>query len=265
MPCEEKIIPILCPKPLNPFQATNMDEKTYDSNGNINNASGPNGRIGSIPYCDERSGEMETYREWWDGITKQYGVRMDYYVSKFRIKGQQAMLFGENPSAGFYPPKRLIGMVEMNPENSILSRFGIQVTGEVKIVITFSEFKHFFGPKIYPKSGDLIMLTDAYCDRPMQFGPKIYEITSKTDEVINETNFMGRHYVWTLDAVRYQPSYESGAPEEAKIPPIASEDKNIGSSDKPIKKQYTETADQFAKENFDPQIKGSKDFIYGGY
>jgi hypothetical protein len=175
------------------------------------------------------------------------------------------MLYGENPTKTYQKPKRIIGMVEMNPESSILSRFGIDITAEAKIVISFSEFRHFFGDNAYPRAGDLIVLADAYCDRPPGFGVKIYEITSKVDEVMGESNFQGRHYVWTLDAVRYQHSYEPGAPTEQATLPIVSESAAVGSTSNPVEKAYTQTADQFAAENFDQSTRGSKDFVYGRY
>jgi hypothetical protein len=65
---------------------------------------------------------------------------------------------------------------------------------------------------IEPKVKDLIQLTTFGSDREFDRGNKIFEITSKEDELFSEKNMnyaMG-HYVWKITAKRYRYSHEMG-------------------------------------------------------
>ena len=65
---------------------------------------------------------------------------------------------------------------------------------------------------IEPKVKDLIQLTTFGTDREFDRGNKIFEITSKEDELFSEKdmNFAMGHYVWKITAKRYRYSHEFG-------------------------------------------------------
>jgi hypothetical protein len=65
---------------------------------------------------------------------------------------------------------------------------------------------------IEPKVKDLIQLTTFGFDREFDRGNKIFEITSKEDELFSEKdmNFAMGHYVWKVTAKRYRYSHELG-------------------------------------------------------
>jgi hypothetical protein len=65
---------------------------------------------------------------------------------------------------------------------------------------------------IEPKVKDLIQLTTFGADREFDRGNKIFEITSKEDELFSEKdmNIAMGHYVWKVTAKRYRYSHEFG-------------------------------------------------------
>lgn len=65
---------------------------------------------------------------------------------------------------------------------------------------------------IEPKVKDLVQLTTFGADREFDRGNKIFEITSKEDELFSEKdmNFAMGHYVWRCKAKRYRYSHEFG-------------------------------------------------------
>ena len=197
------------------------------------------------------SAEQIMYDTSYSDLINNFGIPVNYYINTYNLSSADN-LYGEQPTAVFYGPITIMMFVELN-ENAInLSKFGFasddELTGYVHIK-TFSDemagkefyilasdgsfisytntqtflqggdFSNYFtyinnGQSIEPKSGDLIELTPLGCDRPNGRGPKIFEITERTDQDVSSINPLLGHYVYRLRAKRYEYSFEPGAPQE---------------------------------------------------
>lgn len=227
--------------------------------------------IGYIAYTGQPNTERLLFNDYWQDLVKNYGVRIKYWRHGFDFTTADA-LYGEQPTAAFADSELLAGAAEMTNNSTTLQRFGFQATNDIKILITIEEFARVFGTTIRPKSDDIFTLVDVYSDRPASFGPRIFQVTFADDES-PDTNMLGGHYVWTIEAVRFQPSYEPNIPSETAENNTlqVTEDANIGlliggSTPKSPPKPYTQVVDEEAAEDFDIDHSGeNNDRVYGGY
>lgn len=234
----------------------------------LTDASNP---IGVIPYTGQPTLERTLFNDYWQDLVKGYGMRVKYWRHGFDFTTADA-LYGEQPTARFEDDELLAGVAEMTNNSTTLQRFGFQATSDVKLMITIEEFARVFGTTIRPKSDDIFTFVDVYNDRPASFGPRIFQVTYVDDEA-PDTNMLGGHYVWTIEAVRFQPSYEPNIPSETTEDSTlqTTEDANIGlliggSTPKSPPKPYEQVVDDESAEDFDIDHRGeNNDEVYGGY
>lgn len=120
--------------------------------------------------------------KWTKELVSLYGTRVDYYVYNYKL-GRQDAIYGEDPAANYSEPVSMVVYAKVNSDSLMLSKFGLQNTAELEVFIPFDVFGQAFGPHAYPKSGDLIRLTEAGLDRPGGGGyPYVYGFCPSGDD-----------------------------------------------------------------------------------
>jgi len=155
--------------------------------------------------------ERKNFSNWWYEQINIYGQEIDYYTNQTQLSSAYH-LYGEEPSAGFADPRKMIVMLNLNNDSYLLSKFGIVADSDMTGVIHPKSFTSIYGLSSEPKMGDLMKLTEFGSDRlnyPRR-GAIIFEITEVVDEF--QLNAIGGHYVWFFKARRYDYSYEPGSP-----------------------------------------------------
>lgn len=158
----------------------------------------------------EKNHQTDLFKKYWEEQIRLYGMRVDYQVYDYQIENHD-FLYGEHPTANFLDPVSMIIGVKMNEDNSAYTKFGVQTKGQITVYIPISIFTETFGEGSEPKAKDLITLTEYGESRPNGRNGEIYEVVFRDDQVLNETNQLMGHYVWVLEATRYDPSFEENA------------------------------------------------------
>jgi hypothetical protein len=155
--------------------------------------------------------ERQLFNGWWKEQIDINGQEVDFFSNKSSLSGMD-ILYGEQPSAGFFDPQKLIVLLNLNNDSYLLSKFGIIADSDLNGVIHYEHFTEVFGASSEPKPGDLMQLTEFGSDRlnwPRR-GATVYELTEVIDEFV--INPLGGHYVWFFKAKRYDYAYEIGSP-----------------------------------------------------
>jgi hypothetical protein len=168
------------------------------------------------------------------------GYPVLYYPYLFEVDKAEH-LFGEHSGAGYGVPFKTYAYMTIEDQPSWFAAQGIDTDETATIWIHIKLWKdtvkeYLQDPecpqykdysKIYnlnyveerdiiraiePKVKDLIQLTTFGADREFDRGNKIFEITSKEDELFSEKdmNIAMGHYVWKVTAKRYRYSHELG-------------------------------------------------------
>lgn len=229
-------------------------------------------KIGVLPYdgVGATSPDRDRFKSWWQALVRRNGVRIKYWRYGYDFTNQD-FLYGEAPTAPFEDDRLLAGAANLTNNAVTMQRFGFSASSDINVIIPIQEFVRVYGADARPHSDDLFTIVDAYTDRPNNFGPRIFQVTYADDEG-PDTNQLGGHYVWTLEAVRWQGSHQPNAPTENKESSAteATEDAFVGvlaggSSPQSLPRPYTDTADQMAQNDFDQTQAGERDAVYGGY
>jgi hypothetical protein len=195
--------------------------------------------------------ERQLFSNWWKEQIEINGQELNYYVNKSALSGMN-VLYGEEPSAGFAPPKPLLVLLNLNNDSYLLSKFGIIADSDLTGVIHPEHYNEAFGAKTEPKPSDLLQLTEFGSDRinfPKR-GATVYELTEVVDEFI--INALGGHYVWFFKAKRYDYSNEPGSP-------------GSGQGNKPINDNDALEALADGNFNYAEENPCSNPSVYGDY
>lgn len=236
---------------------------------------------GSFNYLDVDSNttEIENFNRWWKEQINLYGMKVNYYINKYSLSAHD-YFYGEQPLAGFTPPVSMRFAVTLSNDSVILSKFGLQGTADLTALISIDTFSENLTSStlsgianIYdyePKSGDLIELSDYGKTRPNGRSGQIYEITERVDQKGGANNQLLGHYVWMIQAKRYDYSFETAsAPREAKMDQVY-DNKSDGFLNNLPKiletKEYTQFVDKDSQRVFDyAQHPQSNTGVYGDY
>lgn len=181
---------------------------------------GMNGGTGCFRFTDKDTNEheRELTNNWWKELIGLYGQEVDYYVHTYNTLSADNF-YGEQPTQEYHTPKKVIIAIELEENAVNLSQFGFVSDDEITAYIHIETFvETFSGDSVHPdnlqtlepKSGDLFKLTEYGSTRPGNRDGKIFEITERLDQDINQINFLAGHYVWLVKAKRFEPSFEPG-------------------------------------------------------
>lgn len=171
---------------------------------------------------------------------EERGYPVLYYPYLFEVDKAEH-LFGEHSGAGYGVPFKTYAYMTIEDQPSWFAAQGIDTDETATIWIHIKTWKETVSEylqdpecpqyhdyhKIYnlnyiaendiikaiePKVKDLVQLTLFGSDREFDRGNKIFEITSKEDELFSEKdmNIAMGHYAWRLKAKRYRYSHENG-------------------------------------------------------
>lgn len=192
--------------------------------------------------------ERQNYDEWWREQLQLYGTEVEYFVNTLSLSGSDE-IYGEQPTAQFADPKKIILALTLNENAVVMKQFGLVADDEITGFIHINTYYNIFGEDSEPQSGDVFDLTELGISRPGERTGKKFEITERLDQDVNQINPLLGHYVWLIKAKRYDYSHEPGLEPEG-----ASEQLN----DDPL-------VDQLSKEAFDYDKYNANDDIYGDY
>lgn len=249
------------PTRTNPFDPSNPK--------NTSNQPNPYG-VGANPYVPNCSNaatlEKENHNKQYVEIVKNYGQRIAYQPVAYNVNTHN-FLYGEDPTSGYHYARYMKAIVDFSSYNTFMTKFGIMSDADVIIYVPIDHFEEIWGTGVLPLAGDIFYIVDSSCDRPYRQTPMVFEVTEKHDS-INPVDYMGGHYVWKLTARRYDYSYEPNAEIENKLggPEDSGDAGRLAggaNEPEPYKKDYIQTNDETAKEDFDNSIVNNN--IYGKY
>lgn len=235
---------------------------------------------GSLRYNDVTNNQLEQnlWQDWWNEQINAYGMKVNYYVNLYSLSAHD-YFYGEQPLAGFASPIAMIFAVTLSNDSVILSKFGLQGTADLTAMVAIKSFTNTLTGSslsgitgIYdyePKAGDLIELSEYGTTRPNGRSGQIYEITERVDQKGGVGNQLLGHYIWLIQAKRYDYSYEPQAPREAKMDQVYDNkaDGLLNNLPKILEtKEYTQFVDKDSEKVFNytnnPQ---SNNNVYGDY
>ena len=220
-------------------------------------------KIGDSIFDCSRRVDKDRVIEYWEGLNKQHGINVKYWANGYDLEEHDA-LYGEHVTSNFIGPRDIKVLVNVENQNTILSQFGIITDTDIQFYIPFSEFDRVWGNDSIPNRGDLIELTQEACDRPERQSPKVFQITNKRDSV-EPVDLFGGHYVWFLEAKRFDYSYEGNAPDEGGTPITNSTFVGLmsgGVQEKSAPVPYGPSADEEAINDLNNKTNSG---TYGGY
>lgn len=247
---------------------------SFDPTGGYkNNASGNSSPVGIgdnpyVPTCDNvQQTIINNHHEQVMNYVRQYGQTISYQPVKYNFNTHN-FLYGEDPVSGYHYSRKMKAIVNLSSYSSFLTKFGIMSDSDMTIYVPIKEFERVWGPSsgvTYPLAGDIFIVDNSACDRPLGQTPMCWEVTDKEDK-INPVDFMGRHFYWRLVCKRFDYSYEPNVKPERYLDDESSDSHPYGrlpGGENPPEmsgKEYD--VDDFAKKEFDNSENGS---TYGKY
>lgn len=220
-----------------------------------------------VPTCDDQESIMiKNHHDQVGNYVNQFGQTISYQPVKYNFNTHN-FLYGEDPTSGYHYARKLKAVIDFKSYTTFLTRFGMMSDAELIVYIPIHEFEKIWGPSkgvIFPLAGDIFIIDNSACDRPLGQTPMCWEVIEKEDK-INQTDFMGRHYYWKLTCKRFDYSYQPGATPERFLDESSGDSAEFGRLAGGVNPEEMGTgsgdADAFAKQEFD-QPKNS---VYGDY
>lgn len=214
----------------------------------------------------------QTYKRWWKEQVRLYGTKVDYYVRNFALSATDKV-YGENTHQGYHPKASFVMLIDLTDGSLTYSQYGLVSDDELTAVIDIETYQqnlstYYAAPigdvaiikSTEPKAGDVFQLTEYGDDRPNSRNGKIFEITERVDESINEINQLQGHYVFKLRARRNDHTFLQGLDAEAGSTQV-SDTSGVGSLTA-LETDYINDLDTDQSSYFD---YGSNDDVYGDY
>jgi hypothetical protein len=222
-----------------------------------------------VPSCGDTANQLkEIHRNFIESYANQFGQVVSYQPVKFNFNTYD-FLYGEDPISGYHYSRKMKAVIDFTSYTTFLTKFGIMSDADITIYVPISEFSRVWGPPdgiTAPLAGDLFMIDDQSCDRPLGQSPMVWEVTDKDDK-IKPVDYMGGHYVWKLTAKRFDYSYQPNAPEEKYLDDETTDSKQFGrlpGGDNPPDMSGTGyDVDKWAKQEFD--LPPDEQSVYGRY
>lgn len=222
---------------------------------------------------DVNTKERDNFKGWWVEQIYQYGTVIDYHTNSYSLSAHDA-LYGEQPGKEFTAPKQLIFAITLNENAVVLQKFGLvaddELTGFIPIESYTKALSTTENPNPEPKSGDIIELSEFGESRPGSRTGKMFEITERLEQDVEQINPLLGHYVWLIKGKRYDYSYELGMQPEGASDQVydtsyagglsATTDDKLDNN-----KLYFDDVDRESRNIFDYSVYGDYDDIYGGY
>jgi hypothetical protein len=212
----------------------------------------------------------EAYHKYAEEYANQFGMTIRYQPIKYNFNTHD-FITGEDPISGFHYFRRLRAVIDFKEYSAFLTKFGFQSNESLTIYIPIRSFEAVWGPTdngIYPLAGDIFIVEDSSCDRPLRQSPLVFQVSEKSDLMNSTVDFLAGYYVWKLECKRFTYSYEPGAPEERFLDD-ESGDTNLfgrleGGENPPDLSIKTDDVDNYTTKQFD-STKNNNSNVYGKY
>ena len=207
----------------------------------------------------------QTYKVWWKEQIRLYGTQIDYYVRDFALSATDKV-YGENTHAGYHPKATFVMLIDLSDGSMVYSQYGLTSDHELTAIIDIETYQKslstYFSAasSTEPKAGDVFQLTEYGDDRPGGRNGKIFEITERLDQSINEINQLQGHYVFRLKARRNDHTFLSGLTAE-NLSTQVSDTSGVGSLTA-LETDYINDLDTEQSTYFN---YGDNDDVYGDY
>lgn len=173
---------------------------------------------------DTLSAEQKLFDNYWQELINMYGVGLAWQVHRYD-KTTADNLYGEHANQPYADPVEILGLVDLQENAVALSKYGFVTDDTIKLYLHIRSYTETFEPLgiyqavnqkyIAPKAGDIFTLYEFGKTRPLGLGGKMFEVTDRTDQDVGmNINQLAGHYVWVINAKRYDPSYEPNVEEE---------------------------------------------------
>ena len=227
----------------------------------------------SLRFTNKENNENERmlFSNYWREQIDLYGQKALYYRNTYNTLCADNV-YGEQPTARFQDPQPIIMLVKLSENALILSKFGYQSDEQCTAYVHISSFYAVFSPDTEPKSGDVFKLVEYGSDRPGERDGRLYEITERLDQDNAQINPLMGHYVWRLQAKRFDLSFEPNITPERGSSQVF-DDERYGTISTIIPDDttysvrttaYPGAADVVSKETvFNMAVNNTE--IYGGY
>mgnify|MGYP003128260365 FL=1 len=201
----------------------------------------------------------QTYKRWWKEQVRLYGTKIDYYVRNFTLSASDKV-YGENTHQGYHPKASFVMLIDLTDGSLTYSQYGLVSDDELTAIIDIETYQDSISASTEPKAGDVFQLTEYGDDRPNSRDGKIFEITERLDQSVNEINQLQGHYVFRLKARRNDHAFLPGLDAEAGSTQVT-DTSGVGSLTA-IETDYINDLDTDQSSYFD---YGTNDDVYGDY
>lgn len=163
----------------------------------------------TLRFTNKENNENERmlYSNYWREQIDLYGQKALYYRNTYNTLCADNV-YGEQPTARFEDPQPIVMLVKLSENALILSKFGYQSDEQCTAYVHISSFYAVFPINSEPKAGDVFKLIEYGSDRPGERDGRLYEISERLDQDNAEINPLMGHYVWRLQAKRFDLSFE---------------------------------------------------------
>lgn len=212
-----------------------------------------------VPTCNDRSLLKQTHHRQVSEYANLYGMAISYQPKKYDYNTHN-FLYGEDPTSGFYPVRKLKAIISQESYTSFLSKFGIMSDMDMVIYLPIQAFNVVWGDDLFPLAGDLFRIDDSACARPRGQKAMVLEVTDAQDH-IEPVDFMGGHYTWKLTCKRFDYSYEPNVFDEIGKEGGLGDSGSYGLSGNLTTVKYDQTSDKHASADFE----NKESSIFGNY
>jgi hypothetical protein len=240
---------------------------SFNPIGNNNNSAVPVTNNLYVPTCGNNNIET-VHKQQYQEYVQNFGQTISYQPVKYNFNTAN-FLYGEDPTSGYFYSRKMKAIIDFSAYTSFLTKFGIMSDADLTIYIPISEFSRAWGSpqgETYPLAGDIFMIDDSACNRPLAQSPFVFEVTCK-DDTIKPVDFMGKFYVWKLTCKRFDYSYEPNAPVERFLSENSGDTKEYGrlpgGENPPDLSTKEYDVDDFARTEF--QLPSEQQSAYGTY
>ena len=207
----------------------------------------------------------QTFKGWWKEQVRLYGTQIDYYVRNYELSATDKM-YGENTHQGYHPKATFVMLIDLTDGSMVYSQYGLMSDDELTAIIDIETYQQnlstYFSDaeSTLPKAGDVFQLTEyGSIDRPLGAG-KIFEITERLDQSINEINQLQGHYVFKLRARRNDHAFLPGLDAETNSTQVT-DTSGVG----PLTAIETDYINDLDTEQAAYFNYGDNDDVYGDY
>lgn len=242
----------------------------YDKNGRTNDSPIKITDNKYVPSCKNNPYIRDIQHRQVSELTNTAGMTITYLPVKYN-SAKANSVYGEDAVSGFHYGRQMKAIINKAGYTVGLNQFGYIGNVDLTIYIPIREFIKVWGPPndeegLYPLAGDIFYINEEACDRPLGQSPQIYEVTDKDDSESPVDMLMG-HYVWKLDCIKSDYTYQPGHPEERFL------DSGITDSSPFGRLPGGDNPPDLSDRDYDVDVEAAKDFkqsknknnTYGGY